>query len=95
MKNLKRSVPSILRQLPYGVWRCADGREVLFNRDYQPFLQRLAGVVSDAQLERVSFVDQRWFYRDSDLRHPILLRRRLMDVLSAFQRGDDVSVSYS
>ena len=24
------------KRLPYGRWRCADGREVLFNRGYTP-----------------------------------------------------------
>jgi hypothetical protein len=28
---------------PYGIWRCADGREVLFNRQYWPILQRYPG----------------------------------------------------
>ena len=27
-------------QLPYGQWRCADGREVLFDRDYAPICER-------------------------------------------------------
>jgi hypothetical protein len=28
------------RRLPYGSWTRADGREVLFNRHYQPIWQR-------------------------------------------------------
>lgn len=28
------------RSLPYGVWHCEDGREVLFNREYQPIRYR-------------------------------------------------------
>lgn len=32
--------------LPYGKWKCADGREVLFNRDYCPIWQRSDGVVT-------------------------------------------------
>jgi hypothetical protein len=28
---------------PYGVWTCADGREVIFNRDYWPILERRPG----------------------------------------------------
>jgi len=27
-------------ELPYGMWTCADGRQVLFNRFYEPILQR-------------------------------------------------------
>jgi len=36
------------RELPYGIWTCKDGREVVFNREYQPILQRIDGVVSYA-----------------------------------------------
>jgi hypothetical protein len=36
------------RMLPYGKWTCADGREVVFNREYQPIFQRKDGVVSHA-----------------------------------------------
>jgi hypothetical protein len=28
---------------PYGKWKCADGREVIFNRDYWPILERRPG----------------------------------------------------
>jgi hypothetical protein len=28
---------------PYGVWTCADGRQVLFNRDYLPIFERQPG----------------------------------------------------
>jgi hypothetical protein len=30
-------------RLPYGKWTCPDGREVLFNRDYKPILERMPG----------------------------------------------------
>lgn len=36
------------RQLPYGKWTCKDGREVIFNREYQPIYQRINGEVSYA-----------------------------------------------
>jgi hypothetical protein len=39
---------AVRRTLPYGKWTCDDGREVLFNREYQPILQRLNGEVSYA-----------------------------------------------
>lgn len=32
------------RSLPYGQWTCEDGREVLFNREYQPILEIRDGV---------------------------------------------------
>src|SRR6516164_1125725 len=28
---------------PYGIWTCADGREVIFNREYWPILERRPG----------------------------------------------------
>jgi hypothetical protein len=28
-------------RLPYGIWTCGDGSEVLFNRDYEPLWRRL------------------------------------------------------
>ena len=34
------------RTLPYGIWKCRDGREVIFNREYQPMIQRKDGVDS-------------------------------------------------
>lgn len=50
--------------LPYGVWTCADGREVLFNRRYVPMLERCPGgpVTAADPAEWVPFVRQSWFY---------------------------------
>jgi hypothetical protein len=31
-------------QMPYGIYYCADGREVLFDRDYVPICERLPGM---------------------------------------------------
>ena len=36
--------------LPYGRWRCADGREVLFNRFYEPIWERTGRVVRHGHL---------------------------------------------
>src|ERR1019366_697539 len=30
-------------RMPFGKWTCADGREVLFNRNYKPIWQRYPG----------------------------------------------------
>lgn len=39
---------SLRRTMPYGIWTCEDGREVVFNREYQPILQRKDGINSFA-----------------------------------------------
>jgi hypothetical protein len=52
---------------PYGQWTCADGRRVLFNRDYVPIYQRKRGVTSVADhTEYVPWVNQRWFFNDGN-----------------------------
>lgn len=35
---------SARRSIAYGIWTTEDGREVVFNREYQPILQRVNGV---------------------------------------------------
>jgi hypothetical protein len=53
------------QKLAYGKWTCPDGREVLFNRFYEPIYQRAGSIVSRADpKEWVPFVTQRWFYND-------------------------------
>lgn len=56
----------IVRMLPYGVWTCADGREVLFDRDYTPICQRTPpGPASPADPEeRVRHISSHHFYVD-------------------------------
>jgi len=55
-------------ELPYGIWTCADGREVLFHRGYAPIYERGPGfTVRPADpTERVPFVSQAWFYSGMD-----------------------------
>lgn len=56
----------IRRQLPYGSYHCADGREVLFDRDYCPIVSRSPGspaVLADPS-EQILFTRQKWFYDD-------------------------------
>lgn len=53
--------------MPYGWWVCAEGREVLFDRDYCPICQRMPGAapsMADPN-ERVRWVKQDWFYDDA------------------------------
>jgi hypothetical protein len=68
---------SVRRTLPYGKWTCADGREVLFNREYQPIMQRKDGVVSYADhgewVENI--VSHEYFYDDSCDPVDILVRK--------------------
>lgn len=54
-------------RLPYGVWTCTDGREVLFDRRYDPIAERSP----DAQPAllspslRISWLSHSWFYSDA------------------------------
>jgi len=54
------------RTLPYGKWICADGREVLFNREYTPILQRRPNGPTEvaSPTEWVPWVKQVWFYQE-------------------------------
>lgn len=69
-KGLKRlSKQEWMRlELPYGRWTCPDGREVLFDRWYQPIWQRMPGETATAadREERVGFTREEWFYTDAD-----------------------------
>ncbi len=51
---------------PYGLWKCADGRELLFTRDYLPTLERYPGAPPrPAYLgQRVVHVSQEWYFND-------------------------------
>lgn len=59
-----------LRQIfmPYGRWTCADGREVLFNREYTPIWQRRPGQSAKPAKpgEWVEHVGSEMIYSDSD-----------------------------
>lgn len=53
--------------LPYGLWICPDGREILFNRFYEPLWQRYPGQnpTPANPTEFIKFAKQSWFYKDS------------------------------
>jgi hypothetical protein len=76
--------------LPYGVWVCADGMEVLFNRWYRPIWQRAPGQVAtlaDGD-ERVDWGDERWFYDDAGVPWWSPKVRAALDrVLTDFREG--------
>ena len=54
--------------LPYGYWVCANGREVLFDRQYRPLFERArpgaTAVIADVGewVKEITF--QAWFYSD-------------------------------
>jgi hypothetical protein len=78
------------QELPYGVWTCADGTEVLFNRRYQPIWRRTPGgaVKPTKRDERIKWTDQKWIFGDGNppWRSPES-RRRCEKVLDDFKRG--------
>jgi hypothetical protein len=61
---------------PYGKWTCADGREVLFNRQYWPILERRPGEKPKPAnpSERIPWKQQDYFFDDGN--SPWLRRRR-------------------
>jgi hypothetical protein len=52
--------------MPYGLYLCADGREVLFDRDYAPICERYPGQPARMAdpTEWVRYVRQEWFHDD-------------------------------
>jgi hypothetical protein len=52
--------------MPYGKWKCADGTEVLFNRDYRPIWKRHPnGTVEAADPDEwVKFTSQEYLFGD-------------------------------
>ena len=54
--------------LPYGRWRCDNGTEVLFNRDYRPLWQKSAsGTITVADPDEwITFSRQEWFFGDTN-----------------------------
>src|SRR5262245_49807512 len=52
---------------PYGLWTCADGREVLFNRYYRPIYERYPGQIARiAHDEWVPWKKQEHFFNDGN-----------------------------
>jgi hypothetical protein len=57
------------RTLPYGMWTCADGRQLLFNRAYVAIWQRYPGQPATAAdpTEWVPWKEQQYFFNDGSL----------------------------
>jgi hypothetical protein len=56
------------RILPYGMWTCKDGSEVIFNRNYQPIIHRVNGEDSyiDSNKWIHDIVETKMFYNDAN-----------------------------
>jgi hypothetical protein len=77
--------------VPYGKWTCIDGREVLFNRFYEPLFQRYPGmlILNIDPCEWVQgIVNQEWFYDDSTSEP--MKRAAGKEVLNAWLRAKTV-----
>ena len=63
----RRSRSDWALNLPYGEWRTADGRVVLFNRHYRPLweLRPDHSIAKADPNEWIAWETQRWFYDDS------------------------------
>lgn len=73
MNKMRRTLRNHMwrnRCLPYGMWTCEDGRQVLFNRDYKPIFQRVPGAAA-TQADSAEWVrtirKEEWFYTDGKL----------------------------
>lgn len=65
---VQERIERMRRELPYGIWTCRDGREVLFNRKYQPLLTRAQcdapAFDADPREWVEDICEQSWFYSD-------------------------------
>lgn len=58
-------VAELQHRLPYGMWTCSDGREVLFNRSYQPIWERYPGKPAKiANPEWIDWEKEKFFFND-------------------------------
>lgn len=89
-------------QMPYGMWRQADGREVIFNRQYIPMFERNGGGGVRKILEycRINFEEEH-FFRDDATHNPReagekgkASSSRCIDILIAFLCSEDLSKYY-
>jgi len=72
----------------YGIWTLADGREVLFDRDYLPLYSRRPGEPAEiAEPQRPQgVINEHFLWADRDSRYSICpaTRRKLLAVLRAW-----------
>jgi len=88
----------IQTELPYGLWSCADGSEVLFNRNYNPIRRRVKDahgnlvVTIPPRSAWILWETQRWFSNGvgpANANKGLLVH--LMDALIAFDTGFDMA----
>jgi len=56
-------------RLPYGKWTCSSGREVLFNRNYEPIWSRTNSKAKTISADRAEWVEhdsEEHFYKDGN-----------------------------
>ena len=74
--------------LPYGLWTCKHGREVLFNRSYWPIWERWPGefaVRANPEEFVLDIVSQAYFFDDADrIDYNNALHTRLRKILVDF-----------
>ena len=81
-------------ELPYGMYICKDGSEVLFNRGYEPILKRHAGVITYPKPHSWvdGVVDQVVFYNDGcSARHDKNTRDRCKKVIEVFKSNGNIN----
>ena len=81
-------------ELPYGMYICKNGAEVLYNRSYQPIIGRCGGVFVYPDLNSWvgDVAKQVWFYDDGcSARRNKKTRDRCKEVLEVFKRNGDIS----
>jgi hypothetical protein len=84
-------------EYPYGIWTTAEGREILFNRYYEPIYQRnlqsnLHPTSADMNEWVKNIVSTRHFYNDQMAANtrPRSLITKLEHIKRAFMRGEAV-----
>jgi hypothetical protein len=78
-----------LDPLPYGVWTCADGTEVLFSRAYCPMYVRRPGqpAVPDVKRWVHGIRATEYFFDDASYRR---MKKLLPQILANFIAGKEV-----
>jgi hypothetical protein len=73
---------------PYGKWTCADGREVLFNRQYWPILERRPGETAKTAnpTEWIHWKEQDYFFDDGNSPWQRHQRKAAADTLARCNR---------